>query len=81
MEGSTGRQRLNKYALEKLLIPLPPLPEQKRIASVLGALDAKLGALAAEVARLEELFRALLEELLSGRRRVENSAAFGGELL
>ena len=68
-----SQANINASKLKTLQIPLPPLPEQERMASVLGALDARLGALAAEVARLEELFRALLEELLSGRRRVNES--------
>lgn len=72
-----GQPLITQSILADIDIPLPPLPEQARIAAVLGALDAKLGALAGEVARLEELFRALLEELLSGRLRVGNLAAFG----
>jgi len=33
MEGTTGRQRLPRHVVENLIIPLPPLPEQKAIAS------------------------------------------------
>ncbi len=71
------QKNINGTNLLNTSIPLPPLPEQERIASVLGTLDARLGALAAEVARLEELFRALLEELLSGRRRVGAANVIG----
>jgi type I restriction enzyme S subunit len=42
MEGSTGRQRVPAKALTKLSIDLPSLPEQKAIASILGALDDKI---------------------------------------
>ena len=42
MEGSTGRQRVPAKALSKLTINLPHLPEQKAIASILGALDDKI---------------------------------------
>ena len=42
MEGSTGRQRVPAKALSKLAINFPPLPEQKAIASILGALDDKI---------------------------------------
>lgn len=73
IQGLTVKTTQPKLALARIAwikIPLPPLPEQQRIAAVLGALDDKLGALATEVARLEELFRALLDELLSGRLRV-----------
>ncbi len=36
MEGSTGRQRLSKTVLGDRFIPLPPLPEQKKIAHILS---------------------------------------------
>lgn len=39
MEGSTGRQRLPRYVLENLEFPLPPLLEQKKIATVLSAVQ------------------------------------------
>src|SRR3972149_786179 len=42
MEGSTGRQRVPANAIALLTIDLPPLPEQKAIASILGALDDKI---------------------------------------
>ena len=77
IQGLTVKTTQPKLALARIAwikIPLPPLPEQQRIAAVLGALDAKLGALAVEVARLEELFRTLLEELLSGRLQVATDA-------
>ena len=34
--GSVGQQRVPPYFLEDLAIPLPPLPEQKRIAAILN---------------------------------------------
>jgi type I restriction enzyme S subunit len=42
MEGSTGRQRVPASAIARLTIKMPPLPEQKAIASILGALDDKI---------------------------------------
>lgn len=42
MEGSTGRQRVPASAIAGLTIKVPPLPEQKAIASILGALDDKI---------------------------------------
>jgi len=36
MDGTTGRQRLSKEVFGSRLIPLPPLPEQRKIAGVLG---------------------------------------------
>ncbi|MGB7769886.1 MAG: restriction endonuclease subunit S [Verrucomicrobiia bacterium] len=42
MTGSSGRQRVPTDAFDAISIPLPPLDEQKAIASVLGALDDKI---------------------------------------
>ena len=42
MVGSSGRQRVQLAVLENLVVNLPPLAEQKRIADILGALDDKI---------------------------------------
>ena len=68
MQGTTGRQRLNKEALVNLEIPLPPLPEQRTIANIFRAIDEKTTALEQEVEHLDELFHAMLDELMTGQR-------------
>ena len=68
MQGTTGRQRLNKDALVNLQIPLPPLPEQRAIAAVFQAIDEKTAALEKETQHLDELFHAMLDELMTGQR-------------
>jgi type I restriction enzyme S subunit len=42
MEGTSGRQRVPSKAIAKYTIELPPLPEQRAIAHVLGSLDDKI---------------------------------------
>ncbi|RLC12992.1 MAG: restriction endonuclease subunit S [Deltaproteobacteria bacterium] len=42
MTGSSGRQRVPTNALTHLEVDLPPLPEQRAIACILGALDDKI---------------------------------------
>lgn len=42
MVGSSGRQRVQIDVLKELIIPLPPIDVQKKIAGVLGALDDKI---------------------------------------
>ena len=68
MQGTTGRQRLSKDALVNLQIPLPPLTEQRAIATVFQAIDEKTAALEQEAAHLDELFHAVLDELMTGQR-------------
>jgi type I restriction enzyme S subunit len=63
--------------LLKLPIPLPPLDEQREIARMLQAVDAKIAAEERRRAALEELFKTLLHALMSGRMRVPHIV--GGE--
>ena len=70
MEGSTGRQRLPKMAVQQLLIPLPPLDEQREIARMLQAVDAKIAAEERRRAALEELFKTLLHLLMTAKLHV-----------
>lgn len=64
-----GANQLNLNALlvKLIVITLPLLDEQREIAKVLRACDAKIIALEKEISTLDELFRAMLEELMSGR--------------
>jgi type I restriction enzyme S subunit len=45
----------------------PPISEQKEIATILRSCDSKIAALEQEARLHHELFRAMLEELMSGR--------------
>ena len=42
MTGTSGRQRVPTESLSNLLVPIPPLHEQRRIAHILGTLDDKI---------------------------------------
>lgn len=55
--------------LKKLFITIPSLPEQKKIASFLGAVDAKIAALRAKVSGLEAYKRGLMQALFTQRLR------------
>jgi len=72
MEGSTGRQRLAKHVLENLPIPVPPLPTQQKIASILSSIDAKIEAEENKKKALEELFKTLLDNLMTAKIRVNH---------
>jgi type I restriction enzyme, S subunit len=63
---------VNSSKLQRLPVFLPELKEQKAIVSVLQTCDKKITALEKESSLLNELFQALLEELMSGRLRVAN---------
>ncbi len=66
--GSQGHiSHLNLGYVKEYKISLPRLSEQHEIANVLRASDAKIAALENEAIILDELFRAMLEELMTGR--------------
>lgn len=66
-KGGRLKGGVNIPILQNLIMPLPPISEQKVIAEVLDLCDAKVTALEKEAELLEELFRAMLEELMAGR--------------
>ena len=68
MQGTTGRQRLSKETLGNLEMPLPPLPEQRAIAHILRTISEKKATLEQEANQLNELFHAMLDELMTGKR-------------
>jgi type I restriction enzyme S subunit len=70
LAGAT-RPKLNKAQLMTLPVPQPRQPEQDEIAKSLRACDAKIAALEREAQVLDELFRAMLDELMTGRRRMK----------
>ena len=63
---------INAQGVKKSFIPLPPLDEQREIARILQAVDAKIAAEQARRTALEELFKSLLHELMSGQIRLPN---------
>ena len=67
---STGisHPRTSWDSLGKFTLALPPLSEQRAIANVFQAIDAKTAALEREVEHLDELFHAMLDELMTGQR-------------
>jgi len=66
--------------IAQLKIPLPPLPEQQKIASILSAIDEKIEAEENKKKALEDLFNTLLHNLMTARIRVNHLALDKAEL-
>ncbi|GAD08707.1 restriction endonuclease s subunits [Gluconobacter frateurii NBRC 103465] len=49
---------------------IPPLPEQKAIAAVLTTADEEITALESDLSRLRQEKKALMQQLLTGKRRL-----------
>ena len=61
---------LNKTDFGNVVLPLPPLPEQREIARVLGAWDRTLADLDALINAKRQRARGLAQRLLTGRVRL-----------
>ena len=64
----TTRPKLNKASLLDIPISRPSHVETDEIALVLSSCDTKIASLEQEAARLDELFHAMLDELMTGKR-------------
>ncbi len=65
MEGSTGRQRIPKAVVERYMLPLPPLDEQRKIAHVLNTIQAEIAAQDDVIAAAQEAKRSLMAWLFT----------------
>lgn len=68
-QGAT-RYNLSKKQLMKLELTLPPVDEQKKIASVLSGADQEIETLQSQLDGLKQEKKALMQTLLTGKRRV-----------
>jgi len=69
--GQTGTQgNLNSTIVSNFLIPLPPLPEQQRIAEILSQIDQTIEKEQQYKEKLKRIKQGLMEDLLTGKVRV-----------
>ena len=63
-----GKFNINTQTIKSVLLPLPSSLEQREIVETCRAFDIKIIALEQETERLDELFHAMLDELMTGQR-------------
>lgn len=63
---------IKKSELMKVTVPIPPLSEQARIVDMLDSIDASTLAETNRVASLSATFVTLLEQLMTGKLRINN---------
>ena len=68
---TTSIAHLGVERFASMLIPLPPLHEQKAISEVLSAWDRAIGQTSALIAAKEQLKLGLMQQLLTGARRLK----------
>ncbi len=66
----TSFVHVKKSDLVKVSLPLPPLPEQRAIATVLSDVDVLLGGLNRLIAKKRDLKQAAMQQLLTGQTRL-----------
>jgi len=65
---------LNTPQVKKLKIPLPPISEQEKIAEILSTIDKRIQLLKEKKNKLERVKKGLMNDLLTGKRRVKVEA-------
>ena len=69
--GQQGTQaNLNKEMVQELLLPLPPLPEQQAIASVLSDMDVEIETLERRLDKTRSVKQGMMQQLLTGAVRL-----------
>jgi type I restriction enzyme S subunit len=66
-----GQPNLNTELIGSVPVMLPPLPEQQKIAEILGKWDEALEKLNALISAKERRKKALMQQLLTGKKRVK----------
>lgn len=68
----TAQPKLNKKALSSILIKKPHFSEQQKIAQILSSYDEKIEKVKTKLEKLKQLKTALMQDLLSGTKRVNH---------
>jgi type I restriction enzyme, S subunit len=74
--GTTSVAAIYNRDLLKIYIPLPPLPEQKAIATALCDIDGLIASLSKLIEKKKNIKQGAMQELLTGKKRLEG---FSGE--
>lgn len=70
-DGGGGRGGLTKSMLQDIEIPLPPIEEQRLIASALTSIDNLIDSLDRLIAKKIDIKQGAMQQLLSGKKRLK----------
>ena len=65
----TAIPHISTKDIRRFKIPIPPLPEQKKIADILSTWDRAIETLEQLITKKEELKKGLMQQLLTGKKR------------
>jgi type I restriction enzyme, S subunit len=67
----TSVDSVRREMISKMMIPVPKIEEQQKIASILSTVDEQIEVYEQEKAKYEELKKGLMQQLLTGKVRVK----------
>lgn len=67
----TGVPTLNRNDIHSITVTIPSVDEQKKIAEILSSVDEDIEGYEEEKAKYEELKKGLMQQLLTGKKRVK----------
>jgi type I restriction enzyme S subunit len=71
----SGVLNLNKELVNSVNVIIPSLPEQTRIATILGDMDAEIDVLEKKLQKAQQIKQGMMQQLLTGKiRLVKNTA-------
>ena len=70
----TAQPKINQDVCKKILLTLPPLPEQQAIANVLTTADREIELLKKELEQHKQIKKYLMQKLLTGKIRVKGTS-------
>ncbi|WP_222863081.1 restriction endonuclease subunit S [Marinomonas sp. IMCC 4694] len=78
---ASGVPSLSKSVINKVKINLPPLPEQRKIATILGTWDKAISTTERLIDNSKQQKKALMQQLLTGKKRLldDSGKPFEGE--
>lgn len=80
-EAGGAQKNVNASILKKMLIPLPSLPEQRKIAKILSTWDKAISTTVRLIDNSKRQKKALMQQLLTGKKRLldDSGKPFEGE--
>ena len=82
LANSGGQQNLSAGIIKGIHVPIPPLPEQRKIAQILSTWDKAITTTEKLIATSKQQKKSLMQQLLTGKKRLlnpETGKAFEGD--
>lgn len=81
MSNSAGQSNLSGALVKAIRVPVPPLPEQKKIAQILSTWDKAITTTEQLLHNSQQQKKALMQQLITGKKRLldKNGVRFSGE--